>query len=381
MGDNNSISVSYTVANQGAVATNGSWNDNLYLSDKPTYDSSATYLSSLRYNFSSLAAGSSYTQNNNVTLPVTATGNRYLLFVTNAYSGIAEADSVSGIGANNVYAVPITLGLPSVDLVPSNPTAPAAATLGQSIPVSWTVTNHGADAAAAGWYDSVYFSTKASFDSSAVNLATFYPSSVPLSAGVGYSDSGNVTLPASLPFGAGYLYFVADANHNQAQSDATNDVVSLPITLSAPDLAVTGVAAPAAAALDSLISVSWTVANQGAVAAPAQWTDAVYLSSQPDWHYGTQIAAFSESSHSGLAAGADYAETQNVTIPSYVRTGDVYLIVRTDVYSSQGDLNRQNNFFVVPIHVSASDADLVVSSATAPSSAVAGRLRSPSPGR
>ncbi|HVX64219.1 MAG TPA: CARDB domain-containing protein, partial [Pirellulales bacterium] len=372
VGNNESISVSYTVKNIGAVDSNGSWSDSLYLSDKPTYDSSATYVDSLHYNYSSLAAGSSYTQNVNVTLPVEATGNLYLLFVANL-GGISESDSSSGgVGANNVYAVPISLSLPDVDLVASNPSAPATASLGQSIAVSFDVTNAGGESAALGWYDAVYYSSSPVLDSSAVYLDNFYPSQVPLGAGAGYSDSGNVTLPASLPLGAGYLLFVTNNYGGQGESDATNNVVSLPISLSAADLAATDVTAPASATFDSPISVSWTVANQGLVSAGATWYDAVYISTQPDWRSGTQIATFSETSHAGLAAGADYTDTRNVTIPSYLRAGDVYLIVVADVYKSQGDVNRLNNSFVTPIHLSPSEADLTIASATAPATGVLG---------
>ncbi len=373
VGNDSSIAVSYTVANQGAVNANGSWSDYLYVSDKPTYDSSTEYVTSLHYNYSALAAGSSYTQNSNVTLPVTATGSRYLLFVTNAYGSISESDAAGSVDANDVYALPIALNVPDVDLAPSNAAAPAAATVGQSIAVSFDVANQGGEAAATGWSDLVYYSTKPTYDSSAVSVGYFYPSQVPLGAGASYIDSGNVTLPSSLPIGAGYLLFVVDAYGDQGESDKTNNVVSLPITLAAADLAVTAVTAPSSAAFDSLISVSWTVTNQGGVAAPGNWTDAVYISSQPYWQYGaTQIATFNESSHSGLAPGADYTDTRNITIPSYLRSGDVYLIVRSDVYSSTGDANRQNNFFATPIHLSPSAADLTVSSATAPATGVLG---------
>ncbi|HVX60600.1 MAG TPA: CARDB domain-containing protein, partial [Pirellulales bacterium] len=373
VGNASSIAVSYTVANQGAVAASGSWSDNLYISDKPAYDSSAEYVTSLRYNYSGLAAGSSYTQNSNVTLPLTATGARYLLLVTNAYGSISESDAAGGVDANDVYALPITLSAPDVDLAPSNPTAPASATVGQNISVSFAVTNNGGEAAAAGWSDVVYYSTKPTYDSSAVSVGYFYPSQVPLGAGASYTDSGNVTLSPSLPTGAGYLLFVVDAYQDQGESDKTNNVVSLPITLAAADLATTAVTAPSSAALDSPISVSWTVTNQGSVAAPGNWIDAVYISSQPYWQYGaTQIATFNESSQSGLSPGANYTDTRNITIPSYLRSGDVYLIVRSDVYSSTGDTNRQNNFFATPIHLTASAADLTVSSATAPATGVLG---------
>ncbi|HQU43699.1 MAG TPA: hypothetical protein PK867_12865, partial [Pirellulales bacterium] len=118
------------------------------MSSKPTFDSSAVYLSSVGLNVSNygqvqgtlgdLAAGGSYNASGQVTLPQFATGSAYLLVVTNYYpysytygygTPVAlqpESDRTSAApGANDVFAVPITLVAP--DLKTTGASAPATA--------------------------------------------------------------------------------------------------------------------------------------------------------------------------------------------------------------------------------------------------------------
>ena len=128
------VAVTWTVANTGTVPANAAWTDAVYLSHSPTLDGTAVLLGT-KPAASTLAAGGSYDATFNASLPAnTAAGDYYLLLVTNANARQGEADAT-----NNLRAVPITLGLPN--LVISNPSAPAAATLGQTVAVSWTVTN------------------------------------------------------------------------------------------------------------------------------------------------------------------------------------------------------------------------------------------------
>src|SRR5262249_25965957 len=157
-----------------------------------------------------------------------------------------------------VLALPLTLTAPNVDLVVSSPSAPVTAIEGQSYPVSFTVTNNGTDTAGASWYDNVYFSYKPTFDSSAQQLTgNFFAST--LAPGDHYQFSDDITIPSSVHPGSGYLLLVANADKDQAETNLANDVVALPVSVTAPDLSVTSVTAPSSGVLNGQVQVSWTV--------------------------------------------------------------------------------------------------------------------------
>src|SRR5437773_2679247 len=62
-----------------------------------------------------------------------------------------------------------------------------------TVPVSWAVTNAGTGPVNTGfWYDAVYFSTNATFDSHAVYLQNFFQNFV-LAAGGVYRSTNNIT--------------------------------------------------------------------------------------------------------------------------------------------------------------------------------------------
>src|SRR5262249_10980520 len=135
------FSVSWTVANQGAVAAPGQWNDAVYVSDRPTFDNTATFVSNFSAPRGPLAAGASYTQTQKVSIPQTAPGNRYLLVVTDAYEQQPQTST-----ANDTFALPITLSAP--DLTVTSASGPSSATAGDTVVLSWAVTNRGSVEAA-----------------------------------------------------------------------------------------------------------------------------------------------------------------------------------------------------------------------------------------
>ena len=235
------------------------------------------------------------------------------------------------------------------------------------------MTNQGTKDAAANWTDAVYLSTKPTYDDTAAFVDYFNApptGSSPLAAGDSYTLNENVTLSGATT-GPMYLLIVTNSNHNQSESDATNDVYALPITIGAPDLAVTAASAPASAALGGTIAVSWTTANQGGAAAPATWYDAVYVSSKSTFdNTATLLDSFYEGGRAGLAAGDSYVDSQNITLPA-TGLGQRYLLFVADAYDDQPETNESNNVFAVPIVLAA--PDLAVSGATAPAAAATGQ--------
>jgi RHS repeat-associated protein len=369
---NGAITVSYTVTNQGNVASSTNWYDQVYLSTNATFDNSDTYISQQYISSpTSLGAGESYTKDLNLTLPNRPAGNYYLLFLADVDNRQYETDET-----NNNRAVPITIGVP--DLSISEATAPTSRGLGESVTLSWKVTNSGLVTAPADWTDRVYFSLDDVWDSSDTIVASqSITTQTPLIAGNNYSISKSFTLPNKTnAIGSGYLLFVTDAATTQAETSETNNVQAVAFTLDAPNLAVTGATASSSVAVGETINVTWDVTNQGTVAANADWYDSVYISDDATFDSSDQFLSYRWSgSNTPLAAGASYTGSLNVTLPT-TATGDRYLLFVADNYNyyyynnNQGETNENDNVYAVPINISA--ADLTIDSATAPSKVIAG---------
>ena len=372
---NDTIHISWTVANTGTSRASAGWTDVVYLSKDAVLDQwqpdggeegEWDWDWTLGYHAvapdTPLDAGSSYTASLDASLPDSCTGNCYLIIKTNDWSGQVERST-----ANNVRVVPIRLMKPDVDLVVPWARAPMSARVNQIIDVSWIVTNQGTAAAKGPWGDMVYLSDDATFDET--DKEALWQSSetrLPLAGGASYQASANVTVPNS-DAGPHYLLFVADGScSEQAETRENNNAWAAPITLALPDvdLAVSSVTVPPDAGWGQAVEVSWTVANQGAEAANADWSDSVYFSEDdvldPSDAWLTEQWVQAETP---LAPGSTCALSATVMIPSG-HTGEHYLLFSTDVRDSQYETNEANNVRAVPIATTGSD--LFVESASAP---------------
>ncbi len=106
------VNLSWTVLNSSStVNALGNWVDEVYISDDETWDRGDTFLTSASTgNFTPLAPGDDYTiRSNNIVIPITGTGERFLLFV-------ADSNGVQGETAenDNIVAIPITVNAPPV---------------------------------------------------------------------------------------------------------------------------------------------------------------------------------------------------------------------------------------------------------------------------
>ncbi len=363
------LTVDWTVENVGSEPADGPWEDYVYISTSSSFNSSATLVDSVSTPASAtpLAAGDSYNQSDTFTLPSTITaGDYYVYVVANGNDAQAETTTADNVSA----AVPVTLAAPELQVTAV--TAPASAVWGSSIPLSWTVQNVGAGAAAGTWYDAVYVSSNPQFDSSAQYLTDFYEGQS-LAAGSSYSDTKNIYLTYnSAPItGPAYILIVPNyfgyLNENSSASDTG---ASDQIALSAPALSIGSLTAPAAAVAGGSISISWTVTNTSLVGTVSPWSDAVYLSPDNEFDSSAEFVANFAAPTTSLVAGASYMQNQDVTLP-LIYTGPEYLIVVTDENNVQPQTNAANNFAVAPINVGA--ADLTVTSVTAPADADLGQ--------
>lgn len=347
-----SETLTYTVANLGASPAPGTWSDAVYLSSTPTFDpTTATYVTSFGGSSSStpLASGGSYTKKQTFTIPQFALGDQYLIVVTDSDQGQLESNP-----GNDSLSLPITLS--GLDLQSTALSASVSkVTVNDSLTVNWSAINNGPSAAPGSWYDAIYLSSQPTLSGNYVSLGSFQENKGGnLASGASYSDSQKVTVPAGALQGDVYLIVQVNATGNQPETDRrysyatdANDLTSIPISVTAPDLVVSGVtASPSTQEVGSgkTLSVSWTVTNSSAQPADGAWYDEVYLSPTPTYDPSTARSIDSFSAPNALASAASYTQTQSITLNSSLMPGSYYVIVVTNAYGySQGESDVNNN--------------------------------------
>ncbi|TAK53398.1 MAG: hypothetical protein EPO25_10765, partial [Gammaproteobacteria bacterium] len=201
------LSLSYRVENRGAgdtPATQGSWEDRIYLSADAFLDINADrYLGSVSHG-GGLAAGAGYDREAGpLRLPAGLVGSYYVFVLTDPPGGSRATGQVfeAGLETNNATASaqPLLIELPPpADLVVDSITTPAHGTVNAPITVSWTVTNQAGNPAQGSWSDSVYLSLDDQWDLSDRLLGRVAHSGGLAAGGSYVAELANVLLPPAL---------------------------------------------------------------------------------------------------------------------------------------------------------------------------------------
>lgn len=376
--------VSWTIMNQGAVATSGSWRDKVYLSTDGALGGDVLLGS---FQFSAvIPSGQSATRTQPVVIPRTGTtaGSYRLIVVADADSELPEGVNEGNNWAASAASFGVTLP-PLPDLTVQSISAPATILTGQTITVSWTIRNAGAGSTnTAAWSDRVYLSTDAIPDGAdawrieALNVSY-------LGAGDTYTASMSAKVPIGFTPGGYFIIVKTDDAVPDGQvvedSDA-NNTLTRPVTINMtppPDLKVTNAVAPNSAYAGTSIPLNFTVMNDGTGPVPQEqgnWSEGVYLSTNNTWEPTDRL--ITTIARSGvLAAGSSYSRTgYSIDIPSDTASGQYYLIIEADwnkrVFehtSGEGNNTRATGAFQVE---QAPQPDLAVYDVSVPEEAEAG---------
>ncbi len=480
-----SMTFSYTVTNVGQYPVwsgTKSWTDYLWLTADPTFiRMRASYMGAVvTPNSGQLDPGESYTVTDTVTLPqgTGETGSQYYLWIDldahndlsplffpyearqemtawwpgaapnsdptldllshGPVSGGDNSDLLSFFSdgayenpTNNRVATPFQITFREATLQVTNLQVPAGVHSGETIPVTYTVTNIGNRATrVSSWTDGIYLATSPSLTDDDTELTTFAHNGV-LNPGDSYTATVEVTLPQSIegdfhlivyssspvvPDPTGRLsdigFDLVAVVFKPADPLAPWDLVSaatrqlaagavaqyegegeniasadLPIILtSPPDLQVTALTAPTHATVGGQIDVSWTVTNTGGDTVPGQekWKDLVYLARdthldiKSDIYLGT--VDHGDFGNGFLGAGQSYSVDDTFTLPAGL-VGPFYVIVVTNppLNDPRGQLvesNYVNNDRPsdVPVVIDyPPPTDLQVTTITTPASATIGQ--------
>ena len=311
------LGVSWTVTNRGTgVGRSSAWTDRIILSQDDTLGNGDDKVIGEYRHDGALAMGDSYSRTESILL---ALGNsaRYKLFVMSdakgeVFENDSEANNVSRV-AHDVDVMPI----PYADLQVAAVTASGTAASGRPLRVTWQVINNGIGLTnVADWSDSVWLSRKADGSDVVVSLGSAGHTGQ-LAVGDTYTRSMDIVLPEGIE-GDYYLnvrtggpFEFVFGNNNTGSS------LAIPVSLSkSPDLVVETVSLPAAAQEGALIDVTWTVVNQGEVAAAGLWVDSVWL--VPTDGTGNAVSLGSFTYDRSLESGIRYTRTEQVRLPAKI---------------------------------------------------------------
>lgn len=333
------ISVNWTIANQGMVAVNNpSWGDAVYFSTDAVLGNDDLRLATAPA-AAPLAVGEIYNRQVQATLPVVPPGNYFLLIQADYLSNVFEGQHED----NNLRNVALAIQVPAVDLTVTAVDAPATQFSGQDMTVSWTVLNNGSNPTlGARWVDEVVLSLDQIDDPSDRVIGSKQHDGV-LHGQNSYNGSLSVFVPQG--FTGQYYVFVRTDRRNEVAESNENNNSTLDATvfnLTPPaDLVVSSIAPPSSSSPGEQITVNWTIQNGGANPATGLWNDAVYLSSDQTWDIGDVLLG-KQAQVGPIAAGQSY-NGQLTTILPAINLGDYYVIVRSDVQNRVRETNDDDN--------------------------------------
>ena len=269
-----------------------------------------------------------------------------------------------GIGSPSAASVTITSDDLPPDLSVSVVAAPSAAAAGSSVTITDTTRNQGT-APAPPSETGFYLSANPSWDSGDVFLGSRAVSA--LASGATQPGSSTLVIPASTASGSYYVIAIADWHDDIAETQEGNNRRASAAMKVGPDLIVSAITAPAAAAAGEPVLVAETTKNQGAGAADVSRT-AFYLSTNTAWD-AADLPIGSRSA-SALATGIAEAASTSLLIPASTAPGSYYVIARADADAVVAESLETNN--LKASGVVRVGADLTVSALTAPGEAGAG---------
>ncbi|WP_201985264.1 CARDB domain-containing protein [Hymenobacter rubidus] len=350
----NSVSASCYIYNLSG-ATASSSNVGYYLSTDATLDAADQLLgNSIGY---SLPVNQSSSRYATLTVPTgTTPGNYYVLFAADYLNQVSESNE-----NNNVSSVSITVTPPSVDLTILQATvSPQNTAAGNPLSMSCYIVNQG-NAPAASSSVGFYFSTDATLDAADQLLTSQYGAQLypPYSS----SRYGTAAVPAGTAPGTYYILFVADYQNQVSESNETNNVSAVSITVSPPgvDLVIQQEQLyPSSTVAGNSLQVNCTIFNQGNITAGSS-TVGFYLSTNTTFDAADVL--LSTVTGGTLTANLGSYRSAYPIVPLGTAAGNYYVLFVADPANAVTESVETNNVRSLPLTVVGATIDLTVQSA------------------
>lgn len=296
----------------------------------------------------SIVAGGEKVLRANVTVPTNKVlnGARYFFVRTNINNAVAESNtsnnSSTGIKKTFEYMDGISK-VNGMNLFVGSLLAVDHATLGETIALTYTITNNGTLTIDKNVKQEVFLSKSKSFDDSArpCSIAGTQPAVLGLKSGESVTASLQVTLPADMIGGQNYLYIVINWDGALAEKKTEDNRAKTPIYINGnlPNLAVSELVAPQTIMTSTHTEVSWTVTNVGSWDSEGS-TCALYLSTDSKWGNDDERLALLPVGK--LAKGVSETMKASFVLDDNV-VGNYYLIVKAELPDDNEELTTDDN--------------------------------------
>ncbi|MCK4659999.1 MAG: Ig-like domain-containing protein, partial [Phycisphaerae bacterium] len=337
------VEVVWTVTNIGTAPAIGPWNERISGSTDDTIGDDNAGANEYRY-AGILQPGDSLVRIDTYQVPDPApSGDFWIVVCVDTASEISEFDD-----DNNCDIAKVCIDCEQPDLVVTDIVGPAEAA--EFMNVQWTVRNDGNETAYGVWTDRVYLSADIQVGDDL--LVGEFMQLGPLADGASYAGDEWVTIPVDLE-GTYYLVVLTDALNDLSEpgGESNNSLVdSNGVVINQaelPDLVVTAFDAPVEGVTGEQVDVTWTVTNNGELAADGSWIDRVYLSADDQLDAGDEIVALFAPPDL-LEVGQSYPGSVQFALPD--EPGNYWVIVYTDANDNiEEGLDDNNNVHVAGV--------------------------------
>lgn len=355
--NNQTISLQWTVENQGATVATGPWTDRILMSKSATYqvDSVRTLLNV--QSVGNLLPGDVFNRTASVVIPPDFQGPYYFYVFTDATNQVFEFQSDN----NNTGRSNATTNVLNPDLIVTQVEIPDTASSGTSIPVQWMVKNDGMGSVLnRDRRDEIYLSQSRIFSFDASTRIGDLSYGGTLLSGQIINRQANAQIPNGLT-GKYYIHVLTDGGNSifEGSLEGNNsNLDSLQIQLSPwPDLEVVNTSLlPDTIFGGTTLNFSYTVRNTGTlgISGAASWTDRIYISANPTFNVGNSTLLHTSSVLQSVAINGTYTQTAQLAIPQ-AASGLYYLFVVIDETNLIYEFTDEGNnlFGSTPIYVKA----------------------------
>ncbi len=343
----NKVRVYFTLRNRGKLDVLN-LKTRIYLSRDRSITTRDTYLG--EYTLSLIRAGQTTSRIGvDVYIPANArTGTQYLGIYTDYDNKVAEFDEKN----NTIYQEVSIRGAYVTDLTITNFTAsPTVIVRGSSFNFSYVMKNLGSRSSST-FATSLYLSYDKKYSRGDVSLG--YTIGTSLSGGSSKSFRGKATIPATVRPGSYYLLLFIDSKSQIRETNETNNVIAIPITVTAKgyaDLIVDYLnISPLTSQRGGKVRVFFKIKNIGTVAAK-NIKSRVYLSFDSNISAG-DIYLKAESTTTTLNAGqTSQVYSYTVTLPANAYLGNHWIGVYTDTGYTVPESSERNNTKAISINI------------------------------
>ena len=386
-----SVTVHWRVSNGGDKAVTSPWSDRLVIRNITT--GQTIYTGTLNFDPASegpLAIGASRDRAASITWPIGSGGVGQFEFLVTTDSGSQHFEN-NGTGTAETNNTALTTIASGPDLAVRNLTvAESSLQAGGLVTVKWETWNDGVAPTPTGFSDrieiinqttgQVLISTRLVYDptipgNGAIAAGQFRSRTFQYRLPEGVQGAGTLTIRVTADadqYGSGSLYETNIDGTAETNNRTTMTAVAQPRLYA--DLRVTSLTVPGNGQAGEPISVTWTVQNDGTLAAPVAWNDRVILSHDAILGNADDVVLGTVRHVGTIAAGGGtYTQTSSFTLPTRIE-GNYSIFVRADADAEifEPDTRGNNASTARPIVLTTTYADLVVEAIGLPTSVLSG---------